>query len=91
MEDHSYNGWPNYETWAVHLWLTNDETTHYEACSLAGRSTYSVIQREDALRQLVGHIVDIGPNFDASLASDLIGCALSQVDWRKLREALTEG
>jgi hypothetical protein len=19
-----YNGWPNYETWVVHLWLSND-------------------------------------------------------------------
>ena len=21
----SYNGWPNYETWAVKLWLDNDQ------------------------------------------------------------------
>jgi hypothetical protein len=23
----SYNGWKNYETWLVHLWITSDEKT----------------------------------------------------------------
>ncbi len=25
MKDREYNGWPNYETWNVMLWLDNDE------------------------------------------------------------------
>ena len=24
----TYNGWTNYETWCVHLWLSNDEGTY---------------------------------------------------------------
>ena len=24
----AYAGWTNYQTWAVHLWLTNDESSH---------------------------------------------------------------
>ena len=28
MTDTTYNGWHNYETWNVHLWLTNEEATY---------------------------------------------------------------
>ena len=27
-EAKKYNGWKNYETWCVHLWLTNEEATY---------------------------------------------------------------
>ena len=27
-EDKTYNGWKNYETWNVVLWLFNDESIH---------------------------------------------------------------
>ena len=25
MSDKSYNGWKNFETWVVNLWLTNEQ------------------------------------------------------------------
>ncbi len=28
MSDTRYNGWTNYETWAVNLWMDNDEGSH---------------------------------------------------------------
>ena len=34
-EDKTYDGWTNYKTWNVALWLQNDEDLNY-ACSLAG-------------------------------------------------------
>lgn len=28
MEDKRYNGWVNYETWLVNLWIDNDQGEH---------------------------------------------------------------
>jgi len=27
-QDHKYNGWTNYETWAVKLWMDNEEPSY---------------------------------------------------------------
>jgi hypothetical protein len=32
--DEEYNGWTNYETWCVNLWLRNDETLYAESRSI---------------------------------------------------------
>jgi hypothetical protein len=76
-----FNGWRNYPTWAVHLWLTNDEATYSAAVWEARRGVH-------ALREFVEELVlDEGP---ASLASDLLGWALGEVDWESVAAALLE-
>lgn len=32
MTEQTYNGWKNYETWNVTLWLQNDEAMYKLAC-----------------------------------------------------------
>jgi hypothetical protein len=39
----SYNGWSNYETWCVHLWISNDQGSHEsldERCREVYRERY---------------------------------------------------
>jgi hypothetical protein len=78
----SFNGWRNYPTWAVFLWLGNDEVTYNAA-------VWEAKQGVRALREFVeGLVLDESP---ASLASDLLGWALDEVDWESVVAALLEG
>ena len=36
-KDNGYNGWKNYETWNVALWIQNDEALYKQACQFAQR------------------------------------------------------
>lgn len=77
----TYNGWTNYETWCVHLWLTNDEATDTDARGAARGGD----------QQLRGYVEDlIGLDTAHGLATDLIGSALDDVNWQEIVNGLTE-
>ncbi len=96
-----YNGWKNYETWNVALWLDNDQGTQeltrdlaQEACE--GPASENVIKgiwtrAEDARFELADRIKDfvtenLIPDLGASMASDLLNSAVSEVDWDEIAE-----
>lgn len=98
-----YNGWTNYETWAVSLWIDNDQATyHYwreetarharEADSdemvAKGLWTNREAARHNLARQLKDEISDAAPDLDASLYSDLLRAALDEVNWTEIAENL---
>lgn len=105
-ESKEYNGWSNYSTWDVHLWLTNDQGT-YNLCrelareSVEEASTCSQIEEGiwtevQARRFLLAdrlrdHIDEINPLVgEASLFSDLLGAAIQDVDWHEVADAFLE-
>lgn len=82
-----YNGWSNYETWNVNLWLTNDEYI------------YESIMEElspDMEDYEVGNIIEcfvdnMNPIADqASLFTDLLGSALHEVDYSEIGTSFLE-
>ena len=51
-----YNGWTNYETWCVNLWLTDEASTEQEVRMLAQMHDVSVGYRADRIHDLVSDV-----------------------------------
>jgi hypothetical protein len=96
----TYNGYANFETWAVYTWLTNDQPSAerwaaeaYEAWTDAQvfRPDY-LSQSQDARIRLADALKDWAdenrPDLGASVWSDLLGAALADVDWHEVADSL---
>lgn len=92
VADEGYNGWSNYETWAVALWINNDQGSQEYAYELA-RQAYddaeegvephrSKAQLSDSLKDW--HEEQM-PEVEGVFA-DLLGAALGEVDWYEIAE-----
>lgn len=93
-----YNGWKNYPTWNVNLWLSNDEGLYYETrervtSAIAGSFTMDdespqTVSRSAVADALRDYVVDeLAPDLGASFAADLLGYALDEVDWFEIADA----
>ena len=86
----TYNGCKNYETWAVALWIDNEEEPHKYRCQLVERAKLLGRQGD---RTAQGHLADMlkdwitdnNPLADKpSVYSDLLSGALREVDWMEM-------
>lgn len=93
--DQSYNGWSNYETWNVALWLDNDQGTYNYVRELATEARAESAEHQDRydtrtpeglLADRLKDLVEEGSPLadDASMYSDLLGAAISEVDWHEI-------
>jgi len=104
--DTVYNGWTNYETWDVHLWLTDDQGTYNfcrelarecieeaATCSQVNEGIWQEVQARRFLLadRLKDHVEESNPLADsASMFSDLLGSAIQDVDWHEVADAFLE-
>lgn len=59
-KDTTYNGWINYETWAVNLWLTSCEDTEKKLNEIANKAPFQLKphQQADKLQDMVHGLMD---------------------------------
>lgn len=96
----TYNGWTNYETWNVNLWIDNEQYSSsywaevaqetYDASEAHGTFTQEEEATLDLSRRLKGEIEESAPDLGASMFADLLGAALSEVNWYEIAEHMIE-
>lgn len=82
-----YNGWSNYETWNVKLWLDNEQGASEEMRDMARRAK----SESDLAKQIEAFVDEFKPDLlDASMFSDLLNAALGEVDWDEIAASYYE-
>jgi len=77
-----YQGWPNYETWAVALWLDNEQGLHNTAMDIV-HSSKDISKVSQALKEFVE---EMQPDLGATLWADLLNGAMADVYWYDIAE-----
>lgn len=100
-QDEKYNGWSNWATWCVNLWLTNDQATYEMVKGVIAEEMSAADGERDTdcfdtavynAAERLHEIIDEANPIDgaASLYTDLLASALNHVDWREIVMSFTE-
>jgi len=86
---HYYNGYTNYQTWAVSLWLDNEEGIYKHVRNVAKRiqsehGTEALYKLESWLKEFVESRNPLADT--ASMYADILNNALAWVDYREIAE-----
>jgi hypothetical protein len=84
-----YEGWTNYETWLVPLWIDNDCGTYQQRLALVQevqKTQPEDRQARELADRLKEWIEEENPCSESSLHRDLLGAALSEVNWLEIAE-----
>lgn len=89
MADQEYNGWRNYPTWCIKLWIDNDQGFQQvvmDAAEAAALQPYPNATLQDALKEMVEELCQL----PSGMAADLLGWAIEEADWFGIAEAYLE-
>jgi hypothetical protein len=101
MTKNEYNGWYNYETWCVNLWMDNDQGSQgywaeraQECYNDTAETTFH--RTETAVGNLADEIQGQHEDFEAmgvnvtGVYADLLNAALSEVNWYEIASHLID-
>lgn len=106
MTKNEYNGWTNYETWNVKLWMDNEEGSQSYYSGLA-QDAYNDAEADDTFTRDERAALDLSATLkdeyenamidwleesgkQSSMWADLLGAALSEVNWHEIAEDMLE-
>lgn len=100
MKTETYNGWTNYETWNVNLWMDNEQGSqeyyretaertfkHAKPGGTFTKSERATLDFADWLKEeyeTASQDILEKSNAQASVWADLLGAALSEVNWHEI-------
>ena len=98
IEDHRHQGHANYETWAVKLWLDNEEGSYNywrdqtrAILDDPPRGDFYITSERKTVHTLADELKawheEAMPDLEG-FASDLLNAALSEVDWDEMAESM---
>jgi len=98
MNNKEYNGWYNYETWVVSLWMDNEQGTYDYWRSVANdlvslESPEFIADANTRACRLADRIKDEHEQALPELQgfpADLLNAAMSEVNWYEIAEHLLE-
>ena len=96
MSDNTYNGWTNWETWIVNVWVDNDQMLYEYVKDMAMEEMEEEVleDKESAAYNLSKtmreQFDEWAPEISNGPYLDLLNGALREVDWLELARHLIE-
>ncbi|MES2367162.1 MAG: hypothetical protein V4563_14895 [Pseudomonadota bacterium] len=106
MNQKEYNGWTNYETWNVALWIGNEESasrfwndfalevwSNAEASDVWSREESAKFNLADDMKEYFereSRDMLERAKAETSMWADLLGAALSEVNWNEIAGSMIE-
>jgi hypothetical protein len=82
MNEKEYNGYTNYETWLVNLWIDNDEGLSEMITDITRSNRSELHNIADSIKELI----EEGIPEVTGLYADLMNAAISEVNWHEIAE-----
>ena len=89
MNIKKYNGYTNYQTWCVNLWLTNEPNSQNWLYELSNNSKHDDYDKAKTLKEYVLNNMYITYNV-SSMFTDMLTDSLNQVNWIEIIEVNKE-
>jgi len=80
--EENYNGWENWETWCINLWLTNDQATYNQVEEILKEEYEFNFQRAEALEEYTEELID------EKVITDRI--STHRVNWKEIVDSFEE-